>query len=233
MDIEGLGEKLADRFVDLGMIRDLSDIYTLDWDVIAQLEGLGETSASNLRAGVEASKQRPLERLIFGLGIPFVGERSSRLLADRFHSLDNLISANVETLDSVPGVGLVQAQGVFDFLHTPENLAVLEKIRAAGVRTVDDDAGDGPASGPLAGKSVVITGRLSGMTRPQAEAALRRAGASVAGSVSRKTSVVFAGEDAGSKADRAHQLGVPVLGERELLEILDGAPIPVGKDRSR
>jgi len=233
MDIEGLGEKLADRFVDLGMIRDLSDIYTLDWDVIAQLEGLGETSASNLRAAVEASKQRPLERLIFGLGIPFVGERSSRLLADRFHSLDNLISANVETLDSVPGVGLVQAQGVFDFLHTPENLAVLEKIRAAGVRTVDDDAGDGPASGPLAGKSVVITGRLSGMTRPQAEAALRRAGASVAGSVSRKTSVVFAGEDAGSKADRAHQLGVPVLGERELLEILDGAPIPVGKDRSR
>src|SRR5918993_2958064 len=226
MDIEGLGEKLADRFVDLGMIRDLSDIYTLDWDVIAQLEGLGETSASNLRAAVEASKQRPLERLIFGLGIPFVGERSSRLLADRFHSLDNLISADVDTIDSVPGVGLVQAQSVHDFLNQAENVAVIEKFRAAGVRTVDDDAGDGPASGPLAGKSVVITGRLSGMTRPEAEAALRRAGASVAGSVSRKTSVVFAGEDAGSKADRAHQLGVPVLGERELLEILDGAPIP-------
>ena len=232
MDIEGLGEKLADRFVDLGMIRDLGDIYGLDWDAIAQLEGLGETSARNLRTAVEASKQRPLERLIFGLGIPFVGERSSRLLADRFHSLDNLIAAEVETIDSVPGIGLVQAQGVFDFLHTAENLAVIEKIRNAGVRTIDDDAGDGPASGPLAGKSVVITGRLASMSRAEAEAALRRSGANVAGSVSRKTSVVFAGEDAGSKADRARQLGVPVLGERELLEILNGAPIPSGKDES-
>jgi DNA ligase (NAD+) len=233
MDIEGLGEKLADRFVDLGMLRDLGDIYSLDWHAIAQLEGLGETSARNLSAAVEASKQRPLERLIFGLGIPFVGERSSRLLADRFHSLDNLMAADVETIDSVPGIGLVQAQGVYDFLHTAENLAVVEKIRNAGVRTIDDDAGDGPASGPLAGKSVVITGRLAAMTRPEAEAALRRSGANVAGSVSRKTSVVFAGEDAGSKADRARQLGVPVLGERELLEILDGAPIPSGKDDGR
>ena len=233
MDIEGLGEKLADRFVDLSMIRDLGDIYSLDWHAIAQLEGLGETSARNLSAAVEASKQRPLERLIFGLGIPFVGERSSRLLADRFHSLDNLMAADVETIDSVPGIGLVQAQGVYDFLHTAENLAVIEKIRNAGVRTIDDDAGDGPASGPLAGKSVVITGRLAAMTRPEAEAALRRSGANVAGSVSRKTSVVFAGEDAGSKADRARQLGVPVLGERELLEILDGAPIPSGKDDGR
>ena len=233
MDIEGLGEKLADRFVDLGMLRDLGDIYSLDWHAIAQLEGLGETSARNLSAAVEASKQRPLERLIFGLGIPFVGERSSRLLADRFHSLDNLMAADVETIDSVPGIGLVQAQGVYDFLHTAENLAVVEKIRNAGVRTIDDDAGDGPASGPLAGKSVVITGRLAAMTRPEAEAALRRSGANVAGSVSRKTSVVFAGEDAGSKADRARQRGVPVLGERELLEILDGAPIPSGKDDGR
>jgi DNA ligase (NAD+) len=231
MDIEGLGEKLVDRFVDLGMIRDLGDIFALDWDAIAELEGLGETSARNLRGAVEASKQRPLERLIFGLGIPFVGERSSRLLADRFHSLDNLISAAVETIDSVPGIGLVQAQGVFDFLHTAENLAVIEKFRKAGVRLVDDDAGDGPASGPLAGKSVVITGRLAAMTRPEAEAALRRSGANVAGSVSRKTSVVFAGEDAGSKADRARELGVPVLGERELLEILRGAPLPNGKDQ--
>ena len=231
MDIEGLGEKLADRFVDLGMIRDLGDIYGLDWDAIERLDGLGETSARNLRAAVEASKQRPLERLIFGLGIPFVGERSSRLLADRFHSLDNLISADVETIDSVPGIGLVQAQGVFDFLHTPENQSVIDKIRDAGVRTVDDDAADGPASGPLAGKSVVITGRLETMTRPQAEEALRRKGANVAGSVSRKTTVVFAGEDAGSKADRAREFGVPVLGEPELLEILRGAPIPAGKDQ--
>jgi DNA ligase (NAD+) len=231
MDIEGLGEKLADRFVDLGMIRDVGDIYSLDWARIAELEGMGELSASNLREAVAASKDLPLERLIFGLGIPFVGERSSRLLADRFHSMDNLIAADVETIDSVPGIGLVQAQGVYDFLKTQENQAVITKLRVAGVRMVDDDAGDGPASGPLAGKTVVLTGRLSTMTRADAESALRRAGANVAGSVSKKTCAVFAGEDAGSKADRARELGVPVLDERTLQDVLRGAPIPNGKDQ--
>jgi DNA ligase (NAD+) len=230
MDIEGLGEKLANRFVDLGMIRDLGDIYSLDWDSITQLEGLGETSVNNLRSAVERSKQCPLDRLIFALGIPFVGERSSRLLADRFHSLDNLLAADVDTIDSVPGIGSVQAQSVHDFLHKPENLAVIAKLRVAGVRMVDDDAGDGPANGPLAGKTVVLTGRLVNMTRPEAEAALRRSGANVAGSVSKKTSAVFAGDDAGSKADRARELGVPVLGEEQLLAILRGAPLPIGKE---
>jgi DNA ligase (NAD+) len=230
MDIEGLGEKLANRFVDLGMIRDLGDIYSLDWESITQLEGLGETSVNNLRAAIEASKQRSLERLIFAFGIPNVGERSSRLLADRFHSLDNLMAADVDTLDSVPGIGTIQAQSVRDFLDTPENLVVIEKLRAAGVNMVDDDAGDGPANGPLAGKTVVLTGRLVNMTRTEAEAALRRSGANVAGSVSKKTTAVFAGEDAGSKAERAQELGVPVLGEEELLEILRGAPLPNGKD---
>ncbi len=230
MDIEGLGEKLGNRFVDLGMIRDLGDIYSLDWEAITQLEGLGETSVNNLRAAVEASKQRSLERLIFAFGIPNVGERSSRLLADRFHSLHNLMAADVDTLDSVPGIGTIQAQSVRDFLDTRENLVVIEKLRAAGVSMVDDDAGDGPANGPLAGKTVVLTGRLVNMTRPEAEAALRRSGANVAGSVSKKTSAVFAGEDAGSKAERARELGVPVLGEEELLEILRGAPLPNGKD---
>ncbi len=230
MDIDGLGEKLANRFVDLGMIGDVGDIYTLDWDVISRLEGLGELSANNLRTAVEASKDRPLNRLIFGLGIPFVGERSSRLLADRFHSMDNLIAADVDTIDSVPGIGPVQAQGVHDFLQTPQNLAVVAKLRASGVRMVDGDASDGPASGPLAGKTVVLTGRLTNLTRAEAETALRRAGANIAGSVSRKTSAVFAGEDAGSKADRARELGVPVLDENTLQEVLRGAPIPNGKD---
>jgi DNA ligase (NAD+) len=230
MDIEGLGEKLANRFVDLGMIRDLGDIYSLDWETITELEGLGEISVNNLRAAVQASKQRPLERLIFALGIPNVGERSSRLLADRFHSIDNLIAAGADVIDSVPGIGVIQAESVHDFLHNPDNVVVLEKLRAAGVKMVDDDAGDGPADGPLAGKTVVLTGRLESMTRAEAEAALRRSGANVGGSVSKKTSAVFAGDDAGSKADRARELGVPVLGEEQLLEVLRGAPLPNGKD---
>lgn len=230
MDINGLGSKLADRFVDLGWIKDLGDIYHLPWEEIAALEGMGELSTGNLRAAVEASKQLPLERLIFALGIPFVGERSSRLLADRFHSVDALMAADVPMLESVPGIGPVQAQGVYDFLHTPANQAVIEKLRQAGVRMVDEDAGDGPASGPLAGKTVVLTGRLSGMTRNEAETALRRAGANVASSVSRKTAAVFAGEDAGSKEVRARDLGVPVLDESQLREVLAGAPIPGEKD---
>jgi DNA ligase (NAD+) len=230
MDIEGLGEKLANRFVDLGMIRDLGDIYSLNWETITELEGLGEISVNNLRAAVEASKQRPLERLIFALGIPNVGERSSRLLADRFHSIDNLIAAGADVIDSVPGIGVIQAESVHDFLHNPDNVVVLEKLRAAGVKMVDDDAGDGPADGPLAGKTVVLTGRLESMTRAEAEAALRRSGANVGGSVSKKTSAVFAGDDAGSKAERARELGVPVLGEEQLLEVLRGAPLPNGKD---
>ena len=230
MDIEGLGEKLANRFVDLGMIRDLGDIYSLDWETITELEGLGEISVNNLRAAVGASKQRPLERLIFALGIPNVGERSSRLLADRFHSIDNLIAAGADVIDSVPGIGVIQAESVHDFLHNPDNVVVLEKLRAAGVKMVDDDAGDRPADGPLAGKTVVLTGRLESMTRAEAEAALRRSGANVGGSVSKKTSAVFAGDDAGSKAERARELGVPVLGEEQLLEVLRGAPLPNGKD---
>jgi DNA ligase (NAD+) len=232
MDIEGLGEKLADRFVDLRLIRDVADIYALDWERIAELEGMGELSASNLRAAVEASKDRPLERLIFGLGIPFVGERSSRLLSDRFHAIDNLLAADVETIDSVPGIGLVQAQGVVDFFQTPQNQAVIAKLGAAGVRMRDEDGEAGPASGPLAGKTVVLTGRLATMTRTAAERALRRAGANVAGSVSRRTTAVFAGEDAGSKADRARELGVPVLDEDTLQDVLRGSPIPNGKDQA-
>jgi DNA ligase (NAD+) len=136
----------------------------------------------------------------------------------------------VDAIDSVPGIGLIQANSVHDFLHAPANYGIIEKLRAAGVKMHDDDAGDGPANGPLAGKTVVLTGRLVNMTRTEAEAALRRSGASVAGSVSKKTSAVFAGEDAGSKADRARELGVPVLGEEQLLEILRGAPLPNGKD---
>jgi DNA ligase (NAD+) len=145
--------------------------------------------------------------------------------------MDNLIAADVETIDSVPGIGPVQAQGVAEFLRTPQNLAVIAKLREAGVRLVDADAGDGPASGPLAGKTVVLTGRLSTMTRGEAESALRRAGANVAGSVSKKTTAVFVGEDAGSKADRARELGVPVLDESTLQDVLRGGSIPNGKDQ--
>jgi DNA ligase (NAD+) len=230
MDVDGLGEKLVSRFVDLGMIRDLGDIYYLDWDTVSNLEGLGQLSSANLRDSVEASKERPLSRLIFGLGIQHVGERSARALADRFHTLDRLLAADVELIDRVQGIGLVQAQAIFDFLHTPQNVAVIEKLRSAGVSFGDSTAGENDQDGHLVGATVVLTGRLETLTRGEAEEALRRAGANVSGSVSKRTTAVFAGDDAGSKSQRARELGVPVYGEGELLEVLGGAPIGGSKD---
>lgn len=219
MDIVGLGEKLADRFVDLGWIRDFGDIYTLDWEAVAHLEGLGEKSAENLRNSVEASKVRPIGRLIAGLGIPHVGERNATLLAGKFHSIPRLQVATLEEVLQVPGMGTVVAQSVVDFFANPTNQQVLAKLAAAGVNMVDSEP-EPTEPGPLSGKTFVLTGRLETLTRSEAESMLRALGAAVAGSVSKKTSFVVAGEDAGSKADKAKELGVPILSEQDMLSMV-------------
>ena len=224
MDIAGLGERLANRFVDLGWIEDVADLYNLDWDAVAELERLGEKSAANLREGIEQSKTRPLARLIFALGILHIGERAAGLLADRFGSLAALAAASEEEINAVGGIGAILARSAYDFFHEPRNLEVIAKLEAAGVRTADDR---GPARNgalPLASKSFVLTGRLTTMSRPRAEERLRQAGATVSGSVSKKTSYVVAGEEPGSKADRARELKVPIIGEDELAALLDGKP---------
>jgi DNA ligase (NAD+) len=224
MDIAGMGAKLTDRFVDLAWVRDAADLYTLPWDEVAQLEGLGEKSAANLRAGIEASKNRPLARLINALGIRHIGERSAALLADRFGSIDALMAASLDDINAVGGIGGVLAKSVYDFFQEPTNREIVEKLRRAGVRVADPRA---HANGEqkLAGLTFVLTGRLEALTRPQAEERLRQAGANVSGSVSKKTSYVVAGEEAGSKADRARELGVTVIGERDMLAMLEnGVP---------
>jgi DNA ligase (NAD+) len=221
MDIDGLGSKLTDRFVDLGWLKDVADIYSLDWEAVAGLEGLGEKSAANLKAAVEASKQRSLGRVLNALGIRHVGERTASLLADRFGSIDALIAASLDDINAVAGVGSVLAESIFGFFRDEHNVNVVEKLRAAGVR-LQDERQEGVPDGHLIGKTIVLTGRLDTMTRPAAEEALRRAGATVSGSVSKKTTVVVAGEDAGSKADKARTLGVPIVGEDALADILAG-----------
>jgi DNA ligase (NAD+) len=223
MDIDGMGAKITDRFVDLGWVKDAADLYTLDWNAVSELEGLGEKSAANLQAGVEASERRPLWRLINALGIRHVGERTAGLLADRFGSLDALMNASLEEINGVGGVGDVLADSVFDFFHMEQNRAIIEKLRQAGVRTADGDGGTANGAAHLSGKTFVLTGRLSTMSRPQAEERLRRAGATVASSVSKKTSYVVAGEEAGSKADRARELNVPIIDEQAMLALLDGS----------
>ncbi|MCM8748447.1 NAD-dependent DNA ligase LigA [Thermomicrobiaceae bacterium CFH 74404] len=228
MDIEGLGDKLADLFVDLGLIRSLPDIYELDWAQIRELHGFGDKRVQNLRQAIERSKERPLERFIFGLGIRHVGERNARLLAERFRSIDRLKEASLDELLSIPGFGPTVAQAVYEFFREPRNLEMIERFRRLGVKLEEEAPAPRAARGPLAGKTVVLTGRLESMTRSQAEEALRQAGAHVTSSVSKSTDIVFAGEDPGSKYQRAQQLGVTILGEEDLLRMLreSGVSIP-------
>ncbi len=225
MDIDGMGSKITDRFVDLGWVGDIADLYRLDWEKVAELEGLGEKSAARLRAGIEVSKARPVARLVNGLGIRHIGERAATLLVARFGSVDAIAAASVEEINSVGGIGGVLAASVVDFFAEPRNHEVIEKLRAAGVRLADEREARLADGITLAGKTFVLTGRLEAMTRPQAEERLRRAGASVSGSVSKKTSFVVAGEEAGSKADRARDLGVSVITEVEMLQLL-GENVP-------
>jgi DNA ligase (NAD+) len=221
MDISGFGEKLVDRFIDLGWILDVADLYALPWDDVAELDRFGEKSAENLRAAIEASKEQPLARLVNGLGIRHVGERTATLLAERFGSLEALTAAPLDAISGVAGIGPVLAQSVFDFFQEPRNQALIAKLGAVGVRT--EETGSARANGsPLVGLTLVLTGRFAALGRTEAEERLRRLGANVTGSVSKKTSYVIAGEDSGSKETRARELGVPVLGEPELLSLLDG-----------
>jgi DNA ligase (NAD+) len=221
MDIEGLGPNLADRFIDLGWINDASDIYRLDWEQVAALEGLGQKSADNLQAAVEKSKQQPLWRLIHGLGIRHVGERTSHLIADRFGSLNALLDATAESIAGIPGIGEVVAADIHDFTVEQVNRDLVQRFHEVGLRTEDGDSGEA-STRPLLGLTLVLTGRLDSMTRPAAEEALRKLGANVTGSVSKKTSGVIAGADAGSKAAKADQLGVPLLDESALAELVEG-----------
>lgn len=220
MDIDGLGSKLADRFIDLGWITDVSDIYRLDWKAVSELEGLGEKSAENLERAVEKSKGQPLWRLIHGLGIRHIGERTAALIADRFGSLEAMVAASEEEIADIPGIGGIGARSVFDFAQEEPNRVLVEQLEAVGVSTRDNV--ERATARSLNGLTLVLTGRLDQLSRPEAEERLRSLGANVTSSVSRRTSAVIAGADAGSKEDKARQLGVPILTETELLDMLDG-----------
>lgn len=229
MDIDGVGEKLADRFVELGWLQDAADLYTLGWEEVAALEGLGETSANNIRAAIEASKEQPLWRLIHALGIRHIGERTATLLADEFNSLDALGKASVEDIAAVPGIGEIVGSSVVDFFGEEPNRRLIRKLDSAGLQTSQEPASDGSPQ-ILDGMTLVLTGRLEQHNRADAEAALRTLGANVTSSVSKKTTAVIAGEAAGSKADKARSLGIPILTEDDLASMLEGmVPSSIGQ----
>lgn len=220
MNIEGLGEKLIDQLVTAGLLTDVASIFDLGAGDLVELERWGEKSAGNLLAEIQKSKESDLSRLIYALGIRHVGEKAARTLAEHFGSLDALAAAGMEELQQAEEVGPNTAEAVMAWFSHPRHGELVERLRRHGVNFVSR-APRRRAGGALAGKSIVISGTLPGVTREQAAALLTAAGARISGSVSRKTDFLLAGEAAGSKRDRARELGVRVVGWDEMLKLLE------------
>jgi DNA ligase (NAD+) len=220
MNIDGLGDALVDQLVDKGLVRDVADLYALTQEKVANLERMGDKSASNLLLEIDNSKKASLARLIFALGIRFVGERTGQLLADHFASLDKLAKASEEELLEVEEVGPRVAESILEFFREPRNLKVIEKLRKA--RLQFESAKVHKPEGNLAGKQFVLTGTLPRYSRDEAKKMIEEAGGRVTGSVSKKTDYVVVGADPGSKLDKARSLGVKTIEEGELLKLLGG-----------
>jgi DNA ligase (NAD+) len=219
MDIEGLGEKLVDQLVDGQVVRTPAELYKLGLAKLAALDRMGEKSAQNLLDALEKSKRTTLARFIHALGIRNVGEATARDLARHFGDVDPLMTADLESLQAVRDVGPVVAQSIRDFFAEPHNVEVVEQLRAAGL-TWEREAPVRLATGAAAGRTFVLTGTLPALTREEAGALIESHGGKVSGSVSRKTDYVVAGAEAGSKLEKARQLGVTILDEDQLLALL-------------
>jgi DNA ligase (NAD+) len=237
LDIEGLGYEIIGRLIEAGLVRDVSDFYTLTPETLAGVDlgrmkqdgtpvRLGTVVAAKIHANIEASKDRPLSRVLYGLGIRHVGSTVSEQLAASFRSLDALRAAAEEDIASVEQVGPTIAASVVAFLGNPDNVAVLERLRDLGVRLSDEGRVAEALPATLAGLTFVLTGGLERFTREEATARLKERGAKVSGSVSAKTSFVVAGADAGSKLAKALELGVPVLDEATLVRVIETGEPP-------
>ena len=221
LDIQGLGEKVSRQLVRAGLVRDVADVYFLSVEQLLALDGFAEKRAAGLLASIAGSKQRPLARVVVGLGIRRVGSVVAQALAEYFGSIDGLAAAGREEIEAVPGIGPFTAQAVCDWFALEANRRMVEKLRRAGVRLVEEHARR-PEAGPLAGKTLVLTGRLPTLSREQAKGLILAAGGKVNDSVSRRTDFVVAGEEPGSKLDKARRLSVRVIGEEELLGLVRG-----------
>ena len=225
MDIENLGERTVGQFLSLGLLRNLDDVYHLDFERIRQIEGFGEISVQNLRNGIEASKQRPLSSLLVGLGIRHLGSTGSRVLARAVPDMDHLMQASEADIAAVEGVGSVIAASVQQFLAQPANQQMLERMRAAGVNF----QGEPPSTfeQTLTGMSIVVTGTLEGFSCEGAEEAIKQRGGKAPGSVSKKTTAVVLGEAPGAaKLAKARDLGIPILDEGAFARLLETGLLP-------
>jgi DNA ligase (NAD+) len=219
MDIEGLGEQLVEQLVDKQVITTAADLYKLGLTSLAALDRMAAKSAQNVLNALEKSKSTTLARFIYALGIRHVGEATAKELASHFGNLDSLLGASEQQLLEVADIGPVVARSIISFLSDPLNRELIEQLRAAGMHWPESARSDDKPK-PLQGKTLVLTGTLPTLTRDDAAEMIEAAGGKVAGSVSKKTSFVVAGEEAGSKLAKAQELGVPIIDEAGLLELL-------------
>jgi DNA ligase (NAD+) len=219
MDIENLGIALIEQLVDTGLVKDFADLYKLQKDQLAGLERMAEKSAANVIEAIEKSKTQPLWRLIAALGIRHIGGQSAQILAEHFGTLDALMAAGPEQLEAIDQIGPTMAESIYEYFRNSKNRAVIDEMLSAGVRPQQPRAA---RSNKLSGKTIVVTGTLGKFTRSQIEQAVRQAGGKASGSVSSKTDFVLAGENPGSKLDKAKKLGVKVINEKQFIEMLGG-----------
>jgi DNA ligase (NAD+) len=217
MDIDGLGEKYIEQLLSLGLVHNVADLYDLTRDAFMRFERMGEKLAENLLTAIEMSKERELARFIYALGIRHVGEHTARLLANAFGSIQNLHDTSDAELLSIREIGPQVCQSILTFFHNRENLRVIERMFAAGVKPTVEEKRVG---GKFTGKTFVFTGSLSRFSRDEAKRLVENEGGHAAGSVSKKTDFVVAGDEAGSKLEKAKALGVRVISEEEFLEML-------------
>ena len=219
MDIDGLGEENVRRFLSEGLIENVADIYDLTVERLVELEGFGEISARNLVEAIDESRKQPFHRVLYALGIPGIGYVNARNLARHFRSMDALLAATDEQIAETEGIGPILAKTVAETLAEDRTRELIERLRGYGLEM--EEEGPAPAAeGPLVGKTLVLTGTLPNLSRPEATARIEAAGGKVTGSVSKKTDYLVAGDDPGSKLTKAQELGTEVLDEDGLLELL-------------
>ncbi|MHB8598571.1 MAG: NAD-dependent DNA ligase LigA [Ktedonobacteraceae bacterium] len=217
MDIDTIGEKMCEQLVSSGYIKSVADFYTLTRDQLLLLEGVKDKSADNMLAAIEASKQRSFWRLLFGLNIRYMGEKTAQIIADAFENMDRLLAASEEEIVGVPGVGPKIGHSLYEWLQNENNRALIERLREYGINMREEKQ---ELSGPLAGQTFLLTGRLSSMTRPVAEEAIKKLGGTIATGVSKSLNHLIVGEDAGSKLAKAQKAGVPIHDEQWLADLL-------------
>ena len=218
MDMDTIGEKMSEQLLSTGYIKSVADFYSLTRDQLLALEGVKAKSADNMLSAIEASKHRAFSRLLFGLNIRYVGEKTAQILVNAFGDIDKLLGASEEEIVAVPGIGPKIGHSVYDWLRNEKNRALIERLRQAGVNMQEEQ--QAKITGPLSGQTFLLTGRLSSMTRPVAEEAITRLGGTIASSVSKSLNHLIVGEDAGSKLAKAQKAGVPIHDEQWLIDLL-------------